>query len=81
MIQGQLQFKHVALLLAMYQKLVHWLQVLTKARNDRLIFVWPHVHMVCCLLQMLAVYSLVTPINFFAFQFFQTELKLTISNY
>ena len=81
MIQGQLQFKHVALLLAMYKKLVHWLQVLTKACNDRLIFVWAHVHMVCCSLQMLAVYSLVTPINFFTFQFFQTQLKLTIRNY
>ena len=44
-IQGQLQFEHVALLLATYKKLVHWLQVLTKACDGRLTFVSAHLHM------------------------------------
>ena len=43
-IQGQLQFKHVALFLAMYRKLVHWLQVSTKTRDGWLTFVWHAVH-------------------------------------
>ena len=74
MIQGQLQFEHVALLSATYRKLVHWLQISTKAFDGKLTFVWAHIHMAChsqtnashvLVHRYTPIYWLITSVNFY----------------
>ena len=79
MIQGQLQFEHVALLSTTYQEFVHWLQVSTKACDGRLTFVWATFiwHTVCNANASHMLVHLYTHWLIFAF----TELKLTIHEY